>query len=127
MIWPDPVTPGSDCVRDIAGARLATERERECVPESGEVVRGRYGREGRDVVGAHEGALGVVGLGSVLRRRYVGFWSKSMSSLGSALGGLSRREGTGEDRNASIRSVSGTGSMLCCGKRHVGLTGCFET
>lgn len=67
-IWPDPVKPGSDCVRDIGGARLATERERECVPESGEVVRGRYGRDGRDVVGAQEGALGVVGLGSVLRR-----------------------------------------------------------
>lgn len=57
-------------MRDIGGARLATERERECDcgPERGEVVRVRYGRDGRDVVGAQEGAFGVVGLGSVLRR-----------------------------------------------------------
>lgn len=61
--------PGRDWVRAMGGARLATERERVCAPESGDVVRGRYGSEGSEVVGPQDGMLGVVGLGSVLRRR----------------------------------------------------------
>lgn len=40
-MWPDPLTPGMDWVRDMAGGRLAVEREREWEPERGEVVRGR--------------------------------------------------------------------------------------
>jgi hypothetical protein len=40
-MWPEPETPGKDWVRDMAGGRLAVERDRECEPASGEVVRGR--------------------------------------------------------------------------------------
>lgn len=67
---PVPVKPGRDWVRAMGGARLATERDRVCAPESGDVVRGRYGREGKDVVGPQEDMLAdvVVGFGSVLRR-----------------------------------------------------------
>lgn len=41
--WPEPVTPGMDCVRPMGAApMLAADRERMCeMPERGEVVRGR--------------------------------------------------------------------------------------
>lgn len=60
----------------------------------------------------HEDALGDEGHGSVLRRTVGGFRVASRSSLGIGAFALPRRsEGTGEDLNSSIRSVSGTGSM----------------
>lgn len=107
-----------DCVRDIGGARLATDREREWEPESGEAVRGRYGMP---VVVDQEGEIGERGLGSVLLRRVGGFLRLSKSSGEGKLGFVRRREGTGEGLNSSIRSVSGTGSIANCGDaaRHV--------
>lgn len=71
-------------------------------------------------IGVQEGVIGEVGLGSVLRRWLGGFLGILRSSLGMILGGLRRREGTGEDLNSSIRSVSGTGSMSARGERHAG-------
>lgn len=64
--------------------------------------------------GPHDGEMGdEVGLGSVLRRRVGGgLLAKSTSSeVRVEYGLLTRREGTGEDLNSSMRSVSGTGSM----------------
>jgi hypothetical protein len=75
---------------------------------------------------------GEVGLGSVLRLRFGGFRGRSMLRLEMALGFCSRSDGTtgeaagdaeteveaetgagvGAGRNSSIRSVSGTGSIL---------------
>lgn len=54
----------------------------------------------------------MVGLGSVLRRNVGGFLATSSWS-GGMPGGLllSKSDGTGDDLNASMRSVSGTGSM----------------
>ena len=120
-MWPEllEAKPGMDWVRDMGGARLATDRERPWPPppERGDAVRGRYGRV---VMGVQDGVLGEAGLGSVLRRWFGGFWGASRSSLGMVLGVLRRSEGTGEDLNASMRSVSGTGSMSARGERHVG-------
>ncbi len=46
-MWPEPLTPGKDRVRDMEGAEviLVAEKERVCVLESGEAVRGRKGME----------------------------------------------------------------------------------
>lgn len=117
-MWPEPLTPGMDWVRDIGGARLVVERDLEWAPESGEAFRGRYGMK---VEVAHEdevGEAGEIGLGSVLRLRVGGLRRTSMSSVEAEFGLWMRREGTegaegtGEGRNSSIRSVSGTGSMV---------------
>ena len=81
-MWPDPLTPGMDWVRDMAGGRLAVERERECEPERGEVVRGRYGMAGED----QEGDVGER-VGSVLRRMVRGL-RRSSNSEGEKLGWL---------------------------------------
>lgn len=79
-----------------------------------------------------DGEAGEVGLGSVLRLRFGGFRGRSMLRLEMALGFCSRSDGTtgeaagdaeteveaetgagvGAGRNSSIRSVSGTGSIL---------------
>ena len=40
-MWPEPVTPGMDCVRDMGGADVWIDLDLECVPESGDAVRGR--------------------------------------------------------------------------------------
>ena len=122
-MWPEPLTRGMDRVRDIGGARLVTERDREWAPESGEAVRGRYGIEMDGE--AQDGELGDAGLGSVLRRMVGGLRSTSVSrddrenELEPKLGWLRRKEGTGEDLNSSIRSVSGTGSMVDEDWRHM--------
>lgn len=44
-MWPEPLTPGKDRVRDMEGAEvmLVADRERVCEWESGEAVRGRKG------------------------------------------------------------------------------------
>jgi hypothetical protein len=57
--------------------------------------------------------------GSVLRRGLRGFLGSSKSE-GVKLGGLWMRDdtGTGEDLNSSIRSVSGTGSIVDGCRRH---------
>lgn len=107
IIRPEPSTPGIDRVRPMGGgARLATDLDRLWPPERGEVVRGRYGR---DIVGVHEGELGEGG--SVDRRKVVGLRSESRSLVLIAVGWCRRSVGRGEDRNSSIRSVSGTGSI----------------
>lgn len=53
--------PGIDCVRPIAGGKklpaLAADRERMC-PDSGDVVRGRYGRPGEADQGGDIGDVG---------------------------------------------------------------------
>lgn len=43
-IRPEPLTPGIDCVRDMDDAGAATERDRACPLDSGEAVRGLYGK-----------------------------------------------------------------------------------
>lgn len=102
-------------------ARLAADREREWPPDRGEAVRGRYGRAAEG--GPHDGEIGEVGFGSVLRRRVGGFLTMSRSKGGIEFGLLLKsREGTGEGLNASMRSVSGTGSMgsICEERLHAG-------
>lgn len=88
----------------------AADRDRVCVfpPDSGEVVRGRYGND--EAEEDQVGDFGDVGMGSVDRRRA---WSRMMPSLSEVgeFGLWMRRLGTGEGRNSSIRSVSGTGSI----------------
>lgn len=59
----------------MGGARLVTERDLKCEPESGEALRGRYGMK---VEADHEEA-GEVGQGSVLRLIVGGFRKKSTS------------------------------------------------
>ena len=109
-IWPAPLTPGRLCVLESGMARDAADRDLVCVlpPESGEVVRGRYGI---DEAECQVGDLGDEGIGSVDRRSA---WSRTRPSLSDVgVAGLwMRRLGTGEGRNSSIRSVSGTGSIL---------------
>lgn len=106
MICPEPLTPGRDWVRDIGRPILAADLDRAC-PESGDVVRGRYGKAEET---PHVDEVGDEGLGSVDRRRVGGFLSCSASAR--MLTGLWRRsDGRGEERNSSIRSVSGTGSI----------------
>lgn len=116
-IWPEPFRPGSDWVRDMVGAMLAADRERVWPWESGDAVRGRYGSE--LICDQAEGVLGEVGLGSLLRRGFAGFWSTTISSR-LAIGVPSLKDGTGDDLKASIRSVSGTGSILRYGEGHMG-------
>ena len=94
-------------------------------------MRGRYGMNGEE---DQDGEAGEVGLGSVLRLRFGGFRGSSMLRLEIALGFCSRSDGTsgeaacdaeteveaetetgagvGVGRNSSMRSVSGTGSIL---------------
>lgn len=61
-----------------------------------------------------------VGLGSVLRRRFGGFRAMSRSNVESECGLLTRALG-GTARNSSMRSVSGTGSiMMACRTLHAG-------
>ena len=109
-----------DCVREIGGAKLFAERDREW-PERGDVVRGRYGMDDK-ADGAQDGEDGEVGLGSVLRRIVGGLRmmlprSRLAVGAGKLAGLLRRREGTGEGSNLSIRSVSGTGSMIAAARR----------
>lgn len=73
-------------MRDMGGARLVVERDREWEPESGEAFRGRYGMK---VEAAHEGEAGEageVGLGSVLRLSGDGLRRTSMSRVESVFG-----------------------------------------
>lgn len=103
--------PGIDCVRDIGGARLAVDCDRMCPADSGDAVRGRYGIDDRE---EYVCGLVDVGLGSVLRLGVGGFLFVSMSNpiLALEYGLVMRSEGRGEDLNSSMRSVSGTGSMM---------------
>lgn len=75
--------------------------ERVCKPERGDAVRGLYGRATEEV---NNGELGEGG--SVDRRIVEGFRLVSESF------GTRRSDGRGEERNSSILSVSGTGSIL---------------
>jgi hypothetical protein len=123
-------------VRDMGNVMLAAERDRVWAPDNGDAVRGRYGSgfmAGED----HDGPVGDEGLGSVLRRSVGGFLAGSKTRSGeeeendvdgepsdededdavraARVFGLEIRSvGTGEvrERNSSIRSVSGTGSMV---------------
>jgi hypothetical protein len=79
-----------------------------CPPARGDAFRVRNGSEPED----QDGELGEVGEGSVERRRLGGFGTKSESGTASVEALWSRRLGIGEERNSSILSVSGTGSML---------------
>lgn len=111
--WPAPLRPGMDCVRAMGGARLAAERDRTCEMESGEPARGRYGRAAD---GAHDGEVGEdVGEGSVDRRSVGGLRRKSNSGGVKVEDPWTLKLGRGAGRKASIRSVSGTGSMLVGG------------
>lgn len=71
-------------------------------------------------MGVQEKAWFGVGLGSVLRRRFGGFLAMSRSKVESVCGLLTRAfDGTA--RNSSMRSVSGTGSiMMACRALHAG-------
>lgn len=124
-IRPEPLTPGMDCVRDIGEARVAADRDLVCPLDNGEAVRGLYGRAADEW--PHDGDVGEVGLGSVLRRMVGGFLAMSSSSGGIPAELLLKRKdgGTGEDLNASMRSVSGTGSMSAVGdeRLHAGEDG----
>lgn len=73
-MWPDPVTPGMDCVLDMVGADVLIDLDLECAPDRGDAVRGRYGSE---VGGSQDGELGEAG--SVDRRVLVGFRGCSRS------------------------------------------------
>lgn len=121
-IWPDPLRPGIDCVRDMAGARLATDRERECAPERGDAVRERWGIAADK--GPHIGEIGEEGFESTPRLIVeAGFLEVSSSSTEGMCGLFRRSDGRGEERNASIRSVSGTGSISAVQvKLHTGET-----
>jgi hypothetical protein len=93
------------------------DRDRLWPPVRGEVVRGRKGMLELD----HEGELGDEGFGSVLLLIVGGFLAASKSRDEGTLRLARRNEGTGDERNSSIRSVSGTGSMVIDydGKRHM--------
>lgn len=84
-MWPEPLTPGMDCVRDMGGARLVVERDREWAPESGEALRGRYGMKVDEGHEGEAGEAGEMGLGSVLRLT-LGLRTTSMSSVEAELG-----------------------------------------
>lgn len=111
-IWPAPFTPGMLCVLERGMVSDAADRDLVCrlPPERGEVVRGRYGSAAAEEL-CQEGDFGDVGVGSVDRRSA---WSRTRpsSSLAGPVGLCMRRLGMGEGRNSSIRSVSGTGSIL---------------
>jgi len=98
-------------VRIMGGARPAADLDLMCAPERGDVVRGRYGRL---MLGTHDGELGDDGEGSVDRRRLAGFLGLSTSEESRCEGLWSRSVGRGEGLNSSIRSVSGTGSIVIC-------------
>jgi len=101
-IRPAPSTPGIDRVRPmVKGGRLAVDLERTCKPERGDAVRGLYGRV---TEGGNSGELGEAGS---VDRRMVGGFRLASTSLDTR-----RRVGRGAERNSSILSVSGTGSML---------------
>lgn len=114
-IRPAPLTPGMLCVLERGRVRDAADRDLVCrlPPERGEVVRGRYGKGAAEEL-CQEGDFGDTGVGSVDRRSA---WSRTRpsSSLVGPVGLCMRRLGRGEDRNSSIRSVSGTGSILAVG------------
>ena len=81
--------------------------------ERGEAARGRYGRVWD---GAHDGEVGEdVGEGSVDRRSVGGLRRKSNSGGVKAEDPWTLMLGRGAGRKASIRSVSGTGSMVAEG------------
>lgn len=63
-------------------------------------------------MGVHEKLFVEAGLGSVLRRRLGGFLVMSRSGVESVCGPLTRAMDDGTVRNSSMRSVSGTGSIL---------------
>jgi hypothetical protein len=63
------------------------------------------------VGGIQDGEMGEVGDGSVDRRRVGGFLRKSDSGEPRVAVAGSLKLGSGEGRNSSILSVSGTGSM----------------
>jgi len=110
------LTPGIDWVRVMGGARETADLDLECMLDSGDEARGLKGRDG----GAHEGELlgdGDVGEGSVERRRVGGLREKSPSWGFKAAIADTLRLGRGEGRNSSMRSVSGTGSMVTVGCR----------
>lgn len=110
-ICPAPLTPGMLCVLERGMVSDAADRDLVCrlLPERGDVVRGRYGSDAAEEL-CQDGDFGDVGVGSVDRRSA---WSRTRpsSSLVGPVGLCIRRLGSGEGRNSSIRSVSGTGSI----------------
>lgn len=125
---PAPLTPGSDCVRAIGGARLlAADRDREWPPDNkGDALRVRKG----SWLGAHEGEIGEVGEGSVERRKLGGF--RGLRLFGSGGARVEECEtlcSRGLERNSSILSVSGTGSIVDNGLLHCGgeYAVCFDS
>lgn len=77
-MWPSPFTPGSECALPIGGgANAAADLDRMWLPDSGEVVLGRYGREAALQVGE----MGEEGEGSVARRMVGGFRGASRSEV----------------------------------------------
>ena len=76
--------------------------------DSGDAFRVRNG----SVDGVQDGELGDEGEGSVARRRFGGFRALSESETASIEVLCSRRLGRGDDRNSSILSASGTGSIV---------------
>lgn len=68
-MWPDPLTPGIDCVRDMGKPKLAADLDL-VWPDRGEVVLGRNGRL-EEV--PQEPEVGEDGFGSVERRGVGGF------------------------------------------------------
>jgi hypothetical protein len=106
--WPVALVPGMDWVRPMGGAKLAADRDLTWLLDNGEDARGRWGRAG----GIQDGEMGEDGDGSVDRRMVGGFRRDSNSgALKDEVAG-SLRLGSGDGRNSSILSVSGTGSML---------------
>ena len=59
IMRPAPSRPGIERVRPILGTVKLVDLERVCMPDRGEVVRGRYGRD-MDAL-THEGELGEEG------------------------------------------------------------------
>ena len=105
---PAPSKPGMDRVRPILGTVKLVDLDRACIPDKGEVVRGRYGRDMEALT--HEGELGEEG--SVDLRTYGGLRAGSELLMMSGAGCCKRGVGKGEERNSSILSVSGTGSIV---------------
>jgi hypothetical protein len=81
--WPAPFTPGSDCARDIGGAKaLAVDLDLKWPRAKGEVLRGRKGIEG--VAGEednHAGERGDWKVGSVERRIFGGLTGASRALI----------------------------------------------
>lgn len=110
-MWPAPFTPGSDWVLAMGGARLlAADRDREWPYDNGDAVLVRKG----SWPWLQRGELSEVGEGSV-ERRMLGGLRRPFGSGGAREDEetlWSRRLGMGDERNSSILSVSGTGSIL---------------